>query len=204
LIGKLVRQSQVDPGFSAASTKGKSMNRNLTLTMALGLALALVAACADQKKTEPTPEETNLVEVGQLAPDFSVSTLDGGSFRLSAQQGKVVLVNWFATWCGPCKQEMPHLQEEVWERFRSENFAMVSVAREETLPVVKPFVAQYRATWPFALDPERQAYAKYAEAFIPRNYVMDREGKVIFQSQGYDNAEFAEMIEVIASELKTD
>jgi peroxiredoxin len=174
---------------------------NRTLAVILVLCLIPITACNNKEQAEPTPEETNLVEVGQIAPDFTVKTLDGGTFRLSANRGKVVLVNWFATWCGPCIKEMPHLQKEVWERFRGEDFAMVSIAREETLQVVQPFVAKHKATWPFALDPEREAFASYAEAFIPRNYVIDRDGKVLFQSQGYEPEEFAEMVRVIAKAL---
>jgi peroxiredoxin len=170
------------------------------LLVSMALAMALVCACA-KDKAESTPEETNLIQVGQLAPDFTVQTLDGNTFSLSANRGKVVLVNWFATWCGPCIKEMPHLQSDVWERFRGENFAMVSVARGETLQVVQPFVLKHEATWPFALDPERKAFAVYAESFIPRNYVIDRDGQVLFQSQGYNPEEFAEMVEVIAREL---
>ena len=172
-----------------------------TLPIILILCLVLIAAC-NQKADEPTPEETNLITVGQLAPDFNVPTLDGGTFSLSANRGKVVLVNWFATWCGPCKEEMPYLQKEVWERFRGNDFAMVSVAREETLQVVQPFVDKYQVTWPFALDPERKAYAHYAEAFIPRNYVIDRQGKILFQSQGFERGEFDEMIAILAKELE--
>ena len=145
--------------------QGMKMNR--TLTIILALLLALVAGCGDkigQDKDEPTPEETTLTEVGQMAPDFTVQTLDGSTFSLSANRGKVVLVNWFATWCGPCKEEMPHLQTEVWEQFKGQDFAMVSIAREETLQVVQPFVAKYKVTWPFALDPDRKAYANYASA----------------------------------------
>ncbi len=171
------------------------------LLVSLVLALTLLTAC-NKEKAEPTPEETNLVAVGQLAPDFSAQTLDGGTFSLSAHRGQVVLVNWFATWCGPCKEEMPYLQKEVWERFRGADFAMVSIAREETLQVVQPFVTKYKVTWPFALDPERQAYAQYAEAFIPRNYVIDRAGKIIFQSQGFERPEFEQMISIIAKELE--
>jgi len=69
---------------------------------------------------------------------------------------------------------------------------------------VKPFVATRALTWPFAVDPEREAYAKYAEAFIPRNQVIDREGKIIFQSQGFDKQEFDEMVALIAAELLLD
>ena len=175
------------------------MNRTLTITLIL--CLVLISAC-NKKTDEPTPEETTLTKIGQLAPDFTVQTLDGGTFSLSANRGKVVLVNWFATWCGPCKEEMPYLENEVWLRFQGDDFAMVSVAREETLQVVQPFVAKYKVTWPFALDPERKAYAQYAEAFIPRNYVIDRQGKILFQSQGFERPEFDEMIATIAKELE--
>ena len=174
---------------------------NRTLIIILVLCLVLIAACS-KKTEEPTPAGTALTKVGQLAPDFTVQTLDGGTFSLSANRGKVVLVNWFATWCGPCKEEMPYLQKEVWERFGGNDFAMVSVAREETLQVVQPFVAKYKVTWPFALDPERKAFANYAEAFIPRNYVIDRQGKILFQSQGFERPEFDEMISIIAKELE--
>jgi peroxiredoxin len=176
------------------------IDRRVFTVLALFLALTLFAACG-KKKDEPTPEETNLVQVGQMAPDFAVSTIDGGAFSLSANRGKVLLVNWFATWCPPCIEEMPYLEKEVWTRFRGDDFAMVSVAREETLQVVAPFVEKHGISWPVALDPHRKVYAAYAESFIPRNYVIDREGKVVFQSQGFEMDEFEEMIEVIVREL---
>ena len=179
------------------------MKRSWTIVPALILALALLAACGD-KKDEPTPEETTLTRVGQKAPDFTVATLDGGAFSLSDHRGRVVLVNWFATWCPPCIEEMPHLQKEVWEKFRGTDFAMVSIAREETLQIVRPFVLKHELTWPFALDPQREAYARYAEAFIPRNQVIDRSGIIIFQSQGFEKEEFAAMIEVIRKEIGTE
>ncbi len=176
------------------------MNRTLTIILALILVLALLAACGD-KKDGPTPEETTLTEVGQKAPDFIVPTIFGSPFKLSDHGGKVVLVNWFATWCPPCVEEMPHLQKEVWEKFRGPDFTMVSIAREETLQVVRPFVLKNELTWPVALDVTRKAYAKYADAFIPRTQIIDREGTIIFQSQGFEKKEFAAMIEVIRKEI---
>jgi len=188
------------------------MKRTVTAVLALlGAALLTLAAVggeatppAAQEPPQPTVEESTLTRVGQQAPDFTVATLDGGSFSLSGQRGKVVLVNWFATWCPPCIAEMPHLQKEVWEKFRGPGFAMVSIARAETLQVVQPFVAQRALTWTFALDPAREAYARYATAFIPRNQVISRTGEILFQSEGFEEEDFAEMIEVIAGELGQD
>lgn len=163
--------------------------------------LILVAGCAGTSKG-PTPEETTLTEVGQMAPDFTLPTLEGGSFTLSEQKGKVVMINWFATWCPPCKEEMPHLQSEVWEVFQDhEDFVMVSIAREETSLEVGPFVSKYALNWPFLLDTDRTAYAGYAEAFIPRNHVIDRQGRIIFQSNGFEMPEFRAMIAEIEGEL---
>ena len=139
--------------------------------------------------------------MGQDAPDFTVATLDGGSFRLGEHRGRVVLVNWFATWCPPCKEEMPHLQTEVWERFGPRGLVMVSVAREETPDVVAPFVAQRGLGWTFGVDPDRVAYARYAEAFIPRNTLIGPDGRIVFQSEGFEMAEFAAMIAAIEGAL---
>lgn len=178
----------------------------LTILAVLLCVPALAHADEEEDKDHQDPAdkvaESTLVRVGDAAPAFVSGLLGGGEFDLAAQKGKVVLVNWFATWCPPCKAEMPHLEKEVWQRFRDdEEFAMVSVAREESAKEVGPFVVEYKVTWPFALDPKREAYAKYATAYIPRNVVVDRTGTVIYQSQGFERADFDAMIEVIAAEL---
>ena len=181
----------------------------LRVQLFLLLTLGVVAGCAGTggRGDGPTPEEATLTRVGQAAPDFTLDTLTGGTFTLSEQRGRVVLINWFATWCPPCQAEMPHLQKEVWDVFgRRAGFTMVSVAREEKADVVKPFVQDKGLTWNFALDPDRRAYARYAEAFIPRNTVVDGQGRIIFQSEGFEEPEFREMIRVIreALEKQTD
>ena len=183
----------------------RSAGSVITRGMLLGLALSvggLLGSCGGGCEQEAsTPEETTLTEVGQIAPDFTLIGLDGNPFHLADHRGQIVLINWFATWCPPCRQEMPHLQSRVWERFAGSDFVMVSIAREEKMDVVAPFVKQYKVTWPFLLDPERQAFARYAEAFIPRNHIIGRDGRIIFQSQGFEETEFQEMIEVIDGAL---
>lgn len=150
----------------------------------------------------PSPAETTLTVVGQSAPPFTVTTLGGEPFSLAAHKGKVVLVNWFATWCGPCKAELPHLKDRVWDAFKANpDFVMISVSREEDAAKVAPFVAERALPWLIGLDTDRSAYALYAEAYIPRNHVIGRDGSIVFQSEGFEEPEFAAMITAIADAL---
>ena len=138
-----------------------------------------------------------LIKVGDTSPAFELTTLEGETFNLEQQRGKVVLVNFFATWCPPCREELPYLEKEIWQRFDRDRFAVIVVGREENDEVIGPFVEKHGYTVPFAGDPDKTAYDQYASRFIPRNFVIGPDGVVLFQSQGYEREEFDEMIAVI-------
>ncbi len=162
-------------------------------------ALSLVVGCPTENT--PTPEETVLVAVGDPAPHFELTTLDGSTFDLEAHRGRVVLVNFFATWCPPCREELPHLEREVWQRFSDERFALIAVGREEGDNVLAPFMEQHGYTFPVAGDPDRSVYSRYASRYIPRNVVIGPEGTVLFQTQGFERDEFETMIAIIERAL---
>ena len=145
--------------------------------------------------------EGDRTQKGQMAPDFTITNLDGEVFKLSDMKGKVVLVNFFATWCGPCMKELPELEKQVWPRFKNENFKLISIGREHTNAELKKFRFKKKYTFPIAADPKRQIYARYAEKFIPRNYIIDKEGKIIFQSKGFSQKELDEMMIIIEKAL---
>ncbi len=141
------------------------------------------------------------VRVGQLAPDFEVTTTDGKMFKLSEQRGKVVLVNFFATWCPPCKTEMPHLQQDVFEKIKSDRFVMIALGREHDNATVARYKAERRLGFPMAGDPGRAVFSLYAEKGIPRTLLIDRDGRVIFETAGYSDSEFKEMLALIRARL---
>ena len=173
----------------------RKTNMFTSLFVLAGLALNISAA-------EQSEFESTLTKVGQQVPEIAWVTLDGQKFDAKILSGKVVLINFFATWCGPCMQEMPHLQKEVFQKFKDKNFVMVAIGREHNDAELKDFRKKREFTIPIAADPERKIYGRFATQYIPRNYVIAADGKIAFQSVGYTEPEFKQMLDVIDKELK--
>jgi peroxiredoxin len=96
---------------------------------------------------------------------------------------------------------MPHLEKQVWQKFKGDKFAMVALGREHENKDLTEFQKKHRLTFPIAGDPGRKIFSRYATQSIPRSYVIGADGKIAFQSIGYDEAEFKKMIEVVRKEL---
>lgn len=145
----------------------------------------------------------SLASVGDVAPLFRISAADGSEFTLDELRGRVVLLNFFATWCGPCQLELPHVQE-LWDQYGNrEDFALLVIGREETDDVVQAFVAKHAYSFPVAADPERRVYSLYAKGLIPRTYLIGRDGTIHFATTGFYEAELQELREVLARQLST-
>lgn len=169
-------------------------SRTLLLVALVGL-----AACSPA----PAPKiKGSVVSVGDIAPAFTLKTTDGAEISTEKLRGKVILVNFFATWCPPCLAELPHLEREVWHKFKDRGLNLVVVGREHDADEVMKFKASKGFTMPFAADPKRETFARYATEFIPRNVLIGGDGTIAFQSVGFDEAEFAEMVRTIERELK--
>lgn len=148
-------------------------------------------------------DTTTLTKPGDYAPVFSCKTIDGKVLDISKMKGKVILLNFFATWCPPCNLELPVLQKNIWDKYKGKSdFVLVILGREHTDAEVAEFVKKKGFTMPFAADPERVIFSKYATQSIPRNVVIGRDGKILYQSIGYSPEEFKKLEELIAGQVK--
>lgn len=147
-------------------------------------------------------DATTLVKAGMPAPDFTVTMFDGRQLTLSSLRGKVVLLNFWATWCPPCREELARVPQEIIERFRGEEFVFLPISRGETREAVAAFREQMGYTFAMGLDPERAIYDLYASNYIPRNFLINAEGEVVLASVGYEPEEFDALVAQIENELK--
>jgi peroxiredoxin len=112
--------------------------------------------------------------------DFTLSDLQGKSWHLRELKGKVVLVNFWATWCPPCRKEMPDLQA-LYDKYKDQGFVVLSISDEEAAKV-SPFVTERNISYPVLLDPGRKVNEAFVVEGIPKSFVYDREGKLVAQS----------------------
>jgi len=112
--------------------------------------------------------------------DFTLTDLHGQTWHLKDLRGKVVLVNFWATWCPPCRKEMPDLQA-LYDKYKDQGFVVLSISDEEQAKVA-PFIADRKITYPVLLDPGRKVNEEFIVEGIPKSFVYDREGKLVAQS----------------------
>ncbi|MGO9109406.1 MAG: TlpA family protein disulfide reductase [Thermoguttaceae bacterium] len=142
-----------------------------------------------------------LTQLGKPAPEFTISDTDGTPFRSSDCRGKVVLLNFFATWCGPCQMELPHLQA-IWKEFEDDSeFRMLVIGREESDETIKAFKTERSFTFPMASDPRGLIFGEFASQYIPRTYLISRDGTIVFQTTGFYEEEIAKLKALLHKEL---
>ena len=166
------------------------------------------AAVINKKNAEEQAKkikESTLVNTGDLAPDFSVEMLDGKNIKLSDLKGKVVLLNFWATWCAPCMRELYEMPEKILQPFSDKNFVFLPISRGEKKEVVSKKIEKLKnkgVIFNAGLDPAEDIFQLYATNYIPRNYLIDQNGKVVYTSIGYSEEKLDELITKIEELLK--
>lgn len=149
------------------------------MMIGIGLILTGTVLYGISNKTSISNQDfsTVPVQVDYPAPELTLTDLEGNSVSLSDDFGSVVLVNLWATWCPPCKEEMPTLQV-FYEKYRMDGFVLIAIDQEEPLEIVEPFVEEFGLTFPVWLDEEYQAQRLFNTMSLPSSYVIDRKGRV--------------------------
>ena len=142
------------------------------------------------------------VAVNDKAPDFTLKSLQGTNLRLDEYRGKVVLINFWASWCGPCRQEMP-LLDRIHQRFSDAGFAVLGVNVEGTVAPAKETAERTHVTFPVLIDENQKVSGMYDLESMPSTLVVDRDGVVRYVHQGYkpgDEAQYLEVVKKLISE----
>ncbi len=143
------------------------------LNRLLALLVLLAAGSAHAALSTNTP-----------APDFTLRSLDGVNTRLAEQRGRVVMVNFWATWCGPCKQEMPHLSR-LYEKYRASGFTLLGVNVDEDAKQAAATAGRLGVKFPVLFDGAKSVSKLYDLQSMPSTVLIDRDGRVRFLHRGY-------------------
>ena len=161
-------------------------NKNVVLFAVLCVLIYWIGRSSSAAYLEST---TTLAKVGTVAPVFEMTTLTGEMVSNESTKGKVVVLVLFATWCGPCLDELPEIEREIWGHFRQNpGFEMVAVGWEHSKAELIQFQHAEGFTFPLAPDPDGSVFARFANEYVPRAFLIDREGRIAYTSMGYDPA----------------
>ena len=186
----------------------KHVVRLMTATALLcvfGLALSLVIpqeyVARREQQRRMDYAANSFVNVGDPVPSFIVTDTDGNDFSPRDLRGKVLLINFFATWCGPCKLELPHLDEINTEFQENSNFEFIVIGRGETQESVREFQAMSGLTMRMAADSDETVFAEFASSTIPRTVVVSPSGSIVYSKAGFYERDVAVIRKAIENHL---
>ena len=167
--------------------------------------LLIVSSFNQYTYAQRTTDSGYIVKIGDQAPDILLQLISGETISLDELKGKVVVLQFTASWCSVCRKEMPHLEKEIWLPNKDNNFMLIGVDYDEPLEKILAFKEQMKTTYPMALDPGAEIFAQFAlkKSGVTRNVVIDQKGKIVYLTRLFDINEFNGMKKKI-EELLTD
>lgn len=148
-------------------------------------------------------ERGSILKEKDSMPEFELASTIYGNISSKNLKGKVVLINIFATWCLPCQTELAAVEKTLWPQYKdNSDFVMLVVGREHTDEELQKYNQKKKFTFPLYPDPKRDFTALFSTKTIPRTYLIDKEGKIIYTSIGYTDKDFNNLMKRIEEELK--
>ncbi|MDR2927441.1 MAG: TlpA family protein disulfide reductase [Cytophagaceae bacterium] len=164
------------------------------------LLIAFPAFCFAQEE-----DRGYIVKTGDPAPDFTMQLATGETVKLSDLRGKIVMLQFTASWCGVCRKEMPFIERDIWNKHKNNpDFSLFAIDMDEPLQTVQKFAKTTGITYPIGLDPNADIFGLYADkkAGVTRNVIIDKTGKIVMLTRLYNEPEFNRMVEMINKLLK--
>lgn len=136
-------------------------------------------------------------------PSFSVVAIDGESVNKKSFKGKVTVLIFFTTWCENCLSMMPYVEKNIWQKFKyNTKFTMITIGRGHSVEELKQFSAKNKFSFPIAEDPQKKIYSKFANKYVPRIYIIDKNGYFIYEKIGFGGEQnIKEIVEKIKNSL---
>ena len=172
----------------------------ITLFLLLALSGNVLAQLTEVPKKEIPDDYGYRVKIGDQLPKVDFVLTNGETIASEDLTGKVVMLQFTASWCSVCRKEMPHIEKEIWQKHKNnKDFVLIGVDMDEPLDKVKKFVKEVGVTYPLALDPDAEIFYTFAQkgAGVTRNVIIDRNGEIVYMTRLFKEEEFMEMKQVI-------
>ncbi len=133
-----------------------------------------------------------IVKNGDIAPQFTMTLDDGRKVSMEDLRGKIVMLQFTASWCVVCRKEMPFIEEDIWQVYKDKDFVLIGVDRDEPLETVLKFKEKMKITYPLALDPNADIFGLFAlkKSGVTRNVIIDRDGRIVLKTRLFNKEEF--------------
>ena len=145
--------------------------------------------------------KNSLIQTGQYIPSFNIVDLNGKQYTKKSIHGKTVIFIFFTTWCGACLDELKYFENKVWKHIDKSKLILLSIGRKHNKKELIEYRKKHGLTLPMAVDIKGKTYYRFAKKMVPRIYLIDKNGKITYQTSGFDESECDYIINKIHTQL---